>query len=124
MSIQFRDIQSAPVPIKEKPARAPRKPTYDLKDIPVGGARAFAVGDREAKKVKSSIYQTAAKYRKDHPEFQFKVSIEENGTEIWVRRLDEGNSGTLAVETPIPAAQSNAETVSNGAYDYSSVAAE
>lgn len=95
MAIEFRDIEHAPLPVKEKKGSAGRRVTYDLNGIPVGGARAFPVGDREPKKVKASIYQTAAKFRKDNPDFQFKVSIEADGTEIWVRRL-EGNDGAPA----------------------------
>ncbi len=113
MAIQYRDIETAPLPVKAKAERQPRRPAYDLDGIPLGGARAFPVGDREAKKVKASIYQAALKHRKDHADFQFKVSIEQDGAEIWVRRLaGEGNGGQKE-----PA-------VTNGDYDYSKVAAE
>jgi hypothetical protein len=107
--IQYRIIESAPLPIKEKAERKTRQ-KYDFAAIPLGGAGAFPVGDADAKKLKTSIYQAAAIFRKANPDFQFKVSIEEDGKEIWVRRID--------------APKVNTDVVTNGDYDYSSVAAE
>jgi hypothetical protein len=117
--IQYRIIESAPLPEKAAKERKTRE-KRDFSVIPVGGAAAYPVGDADPKKLKQSIYQSANVYRKANPDFQFKVSIEKNeetgAAEIWVRRL--------ATETAALAAQSNTETISNGDYDYSSVAAE
>lgn len=103
MSIQFRIVENAPLPAKEQKARKVRE-KRDFSKVPVGGAAAFPVGDSDPKKLKASIYQSAANYRKENPGFQFKVSIEKNedtgAAEIWVRRLastsDEGNGGSPA----------------------------
>lgn len=89
MSIQYRIVENAPLPPKApKKERKPRQ-KRDFASVPIGGAAAFEIGDADPKKLKTSIYQSAAIYRKAHPDFQFKVSIENNGTEIWVRRLAE-----------------------------------
>lgn len=100
MSIQFRIVENAPLPVKEKKPRKTRE-KRDFSTVPVGGAAAFPVGSADAKKLKSSIYQSASQYRKANPDFQFKVSIEQNEdtgeSEIWVRRLaSEGNGGAPA----------------------------
>lgn len=90
MSIQYRIVESAPLPVKEKKQRKIRE-KRDFSSVPVGGAAAFPVGDADPKKLKASIYQSAANFKKSNPDFRFKVSIEKNeetgATEIWVRRL-------------------------------------
>lgn len=100
MSIQYRIVESAPLPVKEKKQRKIRQ-KRDFSSVPVGGAAAFPVGDADPKKLKASIYQSAANFKKSNPDFRFKVSIEKNeetgATEIWVRRLaGEGDGGAPA----------------------------
>lgn len=130
MSIQYRIVESAPLPVKEKKQRKIRQ-KRDFSSVPVGGAAAFPVGDADPKKLKASIYQSAANFKKSNPDFRFKVSIEKNeetgATEIWVRRLaGEGDGGAPAITDGVdgPAATDTAETVTNGFYDYSQAAAE
>lgn len=122
--IQYRIIESAPLPEKPKKERKARQ-KYDFAAIPVGGAAAFPIGDADPKKLKLSIYNASRTFAKANDGFKFKISIEQDGTEIWVRRLaGEGDSGAPAAEASPSAVQSNAETLSNGSYDYSSIAAE
>jgi len=133
MALQYRIIESAPLPVKEKRVSKPRQ-KYDFSPIPVGGAAAFpadGLDEKKIKSLKSSIYQSTLKFRKANPGTNFKVTVEKNeetgAPEIWVRRLADdavsgSQSGATGDSASIPA--DTTETVTNGSYDYSLAAAE
>lgn len=133
MALEYRIIESAPLPVKEKKESKPRQ-KYDFAAIPVGGAAAYPANGLDEKKIKSlksSIYQSTLKFRKANSGANLKVTVEKNeetgAPEIWVRRLAD-NAATAtqggAESVSAPSAPDTAETVTNGSYGYSLAAAE